>query len=60
VYKLPKDRLYVTYFEGDAKQGLVPDLEAKQIWLDVGLAEDHLLTGNAKDNFWGARGSGCK
>lgn len=29
VYGLPKDRLYVTYFEGDAKQGLEPDLEAK-------------------------------
>ena len=29
VYGLPPDRLYVTYFEGDAKQGLEPDLEAK-------------------------------
>ena len=29
VYGLPKDRLYVTYFEGDAKQGLGPDLEAR-------------------------------
>ncbi|KAG8966582.1 Alanine--tRNA ligase [Tulasnella sp. 419] len=52
VYKLPKDRLYVTYFEGDPKQGLEPDLEAKQFWLDVGVPEDHILTGNAKDNFW--------
>ncbi|KDQ21195.1 hypothetical protein BOTBODRAFT_25615 [Botryobasidium botryosum FD-172 SS1] len=52
VYKLPKDRLYVTYFEGDAKQGLSPDLEAKQLWLDVGVPEDHILPGNAKDNFW--------
>ncbi|KIY74247.1 hypothetical protein CYLTODRAFT_427840 [Cylindrobasidium torrendii FP15055 ss-10] len=52
VYKLPKDRLYVTYFEGDAKAGLEPDNEAKQYWLDVGVAEDHILPGNAKDNFW--------
>jgi alanyl-tRNA synthetase len=29
VYGLPKDRLYVTYFEGDAKQGLEPDTEAQ-------------------------------
>jgi alanyl-tRNA synthetase len=29
VYGLPKDRLYVTYFEGDAKQGLEPDSEAQ-------------------------------
>ncbi|KAK4685281.1 alanyl-tRNA synthetase, partial [Tremellales sp. Uapishka_1] len=53
VYGLPKDRLYVTYFEGDAKQGLEPDLEAKQIWADLGVPESHILPGNAKDNFWG-------
>jgi alanyl-tRNA synthetase len=52
VYGLEKDRLYVTYFEGDAKQGLQPDLEAKQLWLDLGVAEDHILPGDAKDNFW--------
>ncbi|KAJ3931584.1 MAG: tRNA synthetases class II (A)-domain-containing protein [Lentinula lateritia] len=52
VYKLPKDRLYVTYFEGDSKAGLEPDLEAKQYWLDQGVAEDHILPGNVKDNFW--------
>lgn len=56
LYGLPKDRLYVTYFEGDAKAGLEPDLEAKQYWLDVGVAEDHILPGNAKDNFWGMLG----
>ena len=53
VYKLPKDQLYVTYFEGDPKNGLEPDLEAKQYWLDTGVAEDHIIPGNAKDNFWG-------
>lgn len=52
VYGLDKDRLYVTYFEGDVKNGLEPDLEAKQFWLDVGVAEDHILPGNAEDNFW--------
>ncbi|KAI5963176.1 ALA1 [Candida pseudojiufengensis] len=52
VYGLQKDRLYVTYFEGDSKQGLEPDLEAKQFWLDVGVEEDHILPGDAKDNFW--------
>ncbi|KAG8906935.1 Alanine--tRNA ligase [Tulasnella sp. 403] len=55
VYKLPKDRLYVTYFEGDPKLGLEPDEEARQLWLEVGVPEDHILTGNAKDNFWGGR-----
>ncbi|KAJ7782975.1 tRNA synthetases class II (A)-domain-containing protein [Mycena metata] len=52
VYKLPKERLYVTYFEGDAKNKLDPDLEAKECWLAQGVAEDHILPGNAKDNFW--------
>ncbi|KAL0073285.1 alanyl-tRNA synthetase [Phycomyces blakesleeanus] len=49
---LPKERLYVTYFGGDAKQGLEPDLEAKQMWLDIGVDEERLLPGSAKDNFW--------
>ena len=53
VYGLPKDRLYVTYFEGDASNGLEPDTEAIQFWLDQGVHEDHILPGNAKDNFWG-------
>jgi len=53
VYKLPKDRLYVTYFEGDPKNSLEPDLEAKEFWIQQGVPEDHILPGNAKDNFWG-------
>jgi alanyl-tRNA synthetase len=53
VYGLPKDRLYVTYFQGDPAQGLLPDTESKQIWLDLGLHPDKVLPGNAKDNFWG-------
>ncbi|KAA1107794.1 Alanine--tRNA ligase [Puccinia graminis f. sp. tritici] len=52
VYALPKDRLYVTYFQGDPAQNLLPDLESKQIWLDLGVHPDKVLPGNAKDNFW--------
>ncbi|KAJ6557172.1 tRNA synthetases class II (A)-domain-containing protein [Mycena sp. CBHHK59/15] len=52
VYKLPRDRLYVTYFEGDIKNKLDPDIEAKEYWLAQGVPEDHILPGNAKDNFW--------
>ncbi|CAB4411475.1 unnamed protein product [Rhizophagus irregularis] len=52
VYGLPKERLYVTYFEGDEKLGLPADLEAKQLWLDVGVEEKMLIRGNSKDNFW--------
>ena len=52
VYKIDPDRLYVTYFEGDPAAGLEPDLEAKKLWMDVGVAEDHILPGDMKDNFW--------
>lgn len=52
VYGLQPDRLYVTYFEGNEVGGLEPDLEAKEMWKSVGVAEDHILPGNMKDNFW--------
>jgi alanyl-tRNA synthetase len=51
VYKLDKDRLYVTIFEGDTKEGLPKDEEAYNEWKKV-IAEDRILPGNKKDNFW--------
>jgi alanyl-tRNA synthetase len=51
VYKLDKDRLYVTIFEGDAKESLPKDEEAYDEWKKV-IAEDRILPGNKKDNFW--------
>ena len=36
VYKLPKERMYVTYFGGCAEFNLPSDEETKQIWLDLG------------------------
>lgn len=50
--KLPTDRLYVTYFGGDEKNNLKPDEECKEIWLSLGVAPNHVLPGNMKDNFW--------
>ncbi|MCL4147975.1 UNVERIFIED_CONTAM: hypothetical protein GTU68_051374, partial [Idotea baltica] len=52
VYKLPKDRLYVTYFGGCPESGLKPDEECKQIWINLGIAPDRVLPGDMKDNFW--------
>ncbi|EXJ78314.1 alanyl-tRNA synthetase [Capronia epimyces CBS 606.96] len=52
VFGLDPDRLYVTYFEGNEAGGLEPDTEAKELWKSVGVAEDHILPGNMKDNFW--------
>ncbi|CAM3774253.1 alanine--tRNA ligase [Sphingobacterium prati] len=51
VYKLDKDRLYVTIFEGDASEGLERDMEAFDFWKQW-IAEDCILLGNKKDNFW--------
>ncbi len=51
VYKLDKDRLYVTIFEGDASEGLDRDMEAFDFWKQW-VAEDRILLGNKKDNFW--------
>ncbi len=52
VYGLDPDRIYVTYFEGNKAGGLEPDNEAWKLWKSVGVAEDHILPGNMKDNFW--------
>jgi alanyl-tRNA synthetase len=51
VYKLPKDRLYVSVFEGDKGDNLPADEEAKNIWKTM-IPEDRILYGNKKDNFW--------
>jgi alanyl-tRNA synthetase len=51
VYRLPKDRLYVTVFEGDEKEKLPRDAEAFNEWKKW-IAEDRILLGNKKDNFW--------
>ena len=51
VYKIPKDRLYVSIFEGDEKEGLPRDEEAASEWKKL-IAEERILLGNKKDNFW--------
>ena len=51
VYKLDKDRLYVTVFEGDEKENLTFDADAFNCWKNW-IAEDRILMGNKKDNFW--------
>jgi alanyl-tRNA synthetase len=50
-YKLPKDKLYVTVFEGDAKENLPFDQDAYNFWKQW-IAEERILKGNKKDNFW--------
>jgi alanyl-tRNA synthetase len=42
VYGIPAERLYATYFEGDVKEHLEADLEAKKFW-SKHLPEDHII-----------------
>jgi len=51
VFKIPKDRLYVTVFEGSADDKLAFDQEAYDCWKQF-ISEDRILKGNKKDNFW--------
>ena len=51
IYGLDKDRLYVTIFEGDGKEGLPRDEEAYNEWKKW-IPEDRIIMGNKKDNFW--------
>eukprot|EP01033_Poteriospumella_lacustris_P008915 gene8914-6400_t len=50
-FGLNPDRLYATYFGGDEKQGLAPDVEARDIWLRF-LPAHRVLPFGCKDNFW--------
>ncbi|AWH85099.1 alanine--tRNA ligase [Flavobacterium album] len=51
VYKIPKDILYVTVFEGSKEENVPFDQEAYDIWKGL-ISEDRILLGNKKDNFW--------
>lgn len=51
VYKIPVNQLYVTVFAGDETEGLPKDIEAYNIWKKY-IAEERILLGNKKDNFW--------
>lgn len=51
VYKIDPDRLYVTVFEGSKDDRLPFDQEAFDNWKRF-VAEDRILKGSKKDNFW--------
>jgi len=51
VYKIDKNNLYVTVFEGDSSEGLSFDQEAYDIWASL-IHPSRILKGNKKDNFW--------
>lgn len=51
VYKIPKNILYVTVFEGSKEENVPFDQEAWDLWKEL-IGEDRILLGNKKDNFW--------
>jgi alanyl-tRNA synthetase len=51
VYKIDKNRLYVTVFEGSVEENVPFDQEAYDTW-KLYIDEKRILKGNKKDNFW--------
>ena len=51
VYGLPKDRLYVTVFEGEQDDNTAIDQESIDLWKRH-LSEDRIIPASKKDNFW--------
>ncbi|GAB3718309.1 alanine--tRNA ligase [Spirosoma flavus] len=52
VYKLPKDRIYVSVFKGDEKDNVPFDQESWDLWKEIIGDESRIILGNKKDNFW--------
>lgn len=57
VYGIDKDRMYITVFGGDKNDGMDADNEAYMFWKEI-VAEDRILYGSKKDNFWEMGDSG--
>ncbi len=49
-FGIPKDRLYVTIFEGG--DGVPRDDEAEGYWIEAGVPKERIKEYGAKDNFW--------
>jgi alanyl-tRNA synthetase len=49
-FGIPKDKLYVTIFEGS--EGVPRDDEAEQFWIETGVPKERIFEFGAKDNFW--------
>jgi len=51
-FGIPKDRLYVTIFEGDSANGVPRDDEAEGYWIEAGVPKERIHEYGLKDNFW--------
>jgi len=51
VYKIDKNNLYVTIFEGDEEDGVPRDTESFDLW-SKHIDDDRIIEANKDDNFW--------
>jgi alanyl-tRNA synthetase len=51
-FGIPKDKLYVTIFEGAPEYGVSRDDEAEQLWIATGVPKERIFQYGLKDNFW--------
>lgn len=51
---LPKERLYVSIFEGN--DSVPKDMESFNIWKSLGVAEDHIYCYGVSENWWSRSG----
>ena len=51
VYKIPKENIYVSVFEGNDEENVPFDQESWDIWKEL-IDENRIILGNKKDNFW--------
>lgn len=51
VFKIDKNRLYVSVFGGDKAENMPVDVEAEELWKKH-VPADRIIYGSKKDNFW--------
>jgi alanyl-tRNA synthetase len=51
-FGIPKERLYVTIFEGAPDYGVPRDDEAEKFWIETGVPKERIFQYGLKDNFW--------
>lgn len=54
--KIPKEKLYVTVFEGCKKLNLSADNQSAKVWEKLGIPKSHIIFQPFEDNFWGPAG----
>jgi len=53
--KLPKDKIWITYFKGD--KDIPEDKESLALWQELGISKDRIIGFGRQDNFWGPTGN---